>query len=129
MGLSHRIDTIAGDFHDVNIPDHCFDCIILANVLHLEPLEQAAALIYRVRPGLSAGGKLIIVDMFGDGSPEMERSHAIYALHLALRTEHGCTHALSQLQELVKQAGLIQVKVIDLAIPHGLGALVAYCPV
>jgi hypothetical protein len=30
MGLSHRIATIAGDFHSVDIPANNFDCIILA---------------------------------------------------------------------------------------------------
>jgi ubiquinone/menaquinone biosynthesis C-methylase UbiE len=129
MGLSHRTDTIAGDFHTVNIPPHSFDCIVLANVLHLEPPEQAAALIYRIRPGLCAGGKLVIVDMIGNGQPERERSRAIYALHLALRTEQGCAHTLSQLQQWVRRAGLIAADVIDLAMPHGLGALVASCPV
>lgn len=129
MGLSRRIDTIAGDFHSVDIPANCFDCIILANVLHLEPPEQAAALIYRVRPGLSAGGKLVIVDMIGDGPAEGARSRAIYALHLALRTERGCAHALSHLHQWVRQAGLIPADVIDLARPHGLRALVASYPV
>ncbi|HJT58063.1 MAG TPA: methyltransferase [Ktedonobacteraceae bacterium] len=99
--------------------------MILANVLHLEPPERAAALIYRVRQGLSAGGKLVIVDMFGQGSPEKVRSRAIYALHLALRTEQGCVHALSQLQAWVRQAGLMPEDVIELAMPRGLGALVA----
>jgi ubiquinone/menaquinone biosynthesis C-methylase UbiE len=125
MGLSRRIDTIAGDFHTVNIPPHSFDCIVIANVLHLEPPEQAAALIYRIRAGLRAGGKLVIVDMLGDGPPERERSRAIYALHLALRTEQGCAHTLAQLQQWVRQAGLIPADVIDLIMPPGLGALVA----
>jgi SAM-dependent methyltransferase len=129
MGLSHRTDVIAGDFHTVTIPASRFDCIILANVLHLEPPEQAAALISRVRTGLRAGGKLIIVDVFGGGSPERERSRAIYALHLALRTERGCTHVLSQLERWVRQAGLIPEDVIDLAMPHGLRVLVASTPV
>lgn len=125
MGLSHRTDTIAGDFHTVNIPANCFDCIVLANVLHLEPPEQTAALISRVRPGLRAGGKVVIVDMIGDSPPERERSRAIYALHLALRTEQGCVHTLSQLQQWVRQADLIPEDVIDLVMPRGLGALVA----
>lgn len=129
MGLSHRSESLAGDFHTVPIPSSCFDCIILANVLHLEPPEQAAALISRARPGLRAGGKLIIVDMLGGDSQEREQSRAIYALHLALRTERGCTHALSQLQQWIMQTGLIPGDVIDLAMPRGLGALVASCPV
>ncbi len=72
----------------------------------------------------------------------MQCSHQIYSIinsyqapsaeALLLRLEHrlpllsGGARDLP-LQEWVKQAGLIPVDVIDLAMPHGLGALVASC--
>lgn len=120
--------TDAVEYNQVELrsPAHRFDCIILANVLHLEHPEKAAALIQRVTPGLSAGGRLVIVDMFGEDSPEKVRSHAIYALHLALRTEYGSIHTLSQIQAWVREAGLIPADVIDFTMPYGLGALVAH---
>jgi len=124
MGLSDRIGMLPGNFHVIEIPEDRFDRIILANVLHLEPPEQAAALIRRVTAALLPGGNLVIVDMLGDGTLVGERAQAIYALHLALRTRQGKVHPLSDLQAWVKQAGLVPEDVIELGTPRGMGALV-----
>jgi len=126
MGLSDRIGMLPGNFHSVTIPEDRFDRIILANVLHLEPPEQAAALIGRVATTLLPGGDLVIVDMMGDGTPVGERAQAIYAPHLALRTRGGKVHPLSDLQAWVRQAGLITGDVIELGTPRGMGVLVAH---
>ncbi len=126
LGLSDRIGLLPGNFHCVPIPEDRFDRIVLANVLHLEPPEQAAALIRRVATTLLPGGDLVIVDMLGDGTPAGERARAIYGLHLALRTQEGKVHPLSDLQAWVRQAGLITGDVIELGIPPGMGVLVAH---
>jgi ubiquinone/menaquinone biosynthesis C-methylase UbiE len=126
MGLSDRIGLLPGDFHCVAIPEDRFDRIVLANVVHLEPPEQAAALIGRVATTLLPGGDLVIVDMIGDGTPVGEQAQAIYALHLALRTREGKVHPLSDLRAWVRQAGLIPGDVIELGTPRGMGALVAH---
>ncbi len=126
MGLSDRIGLLPGNFYVIEIPEDRFDRIILANVLHLEPPEQAAALIRRLTTALLPGGDLVIVDMMGDGSSAAERARAIYELHLTLRTERGHAHPLSDLQEWVRQAGLITRDVIELGTPRGMGVLVAH---
>lgn len=128
MGLSDRIGLLPGDFHTVAIPEDRFDRIVLANVLHLEPPEQAAALIGRVATVLLPGGDLVIVDMLGDGTPVGERAQAIYSLHLALRTREGKVHPLSDLRAWVEQAGLLPDEVIALGTPQGMGVLVAHAP-
>lgn len=128
MGLSDRIGLLPGNFHCVAIPEDRFDRIVLANVLHLEPPEQAAALIRRVASVLLPGGDLAIVDMLGDGTPVGERAQAIYALHLALRTREGKVHPLSDLQAWVERAGLLPDEVMALGTPQGMGALVAHKP-
>ncbi len=126
MGLSDRIGLLPGNFHCVAIPEDRFDRIVLANVLHLEPPEQAVALIGRIATTLLPGGDLVMVDMMGDGSSAAERARAIYELHLTLRTERGHAHPLSDLQEWVRQAGLITRDVIELGTPRGMGVLVAH---
>jgi SAM-dependent methyltransferase len=125
MGLTDRVETLAGDVHALDLPLQRFDRIVLANVLHLEPPAQAAALIRRVASSLVGGGDLVIVEMLGDGTLARERARAIYALHLALRTRQGQVHPLSELQAWVEQAGLLPVGVIQLSTPPGMGALVA----
>jgi ubiquinone/menaquinone biosynthesis C-methylase UbiE len=126
MGLADRIGLLPGNFHCVAIPEDRFDRIVLANVLHLEPPEQAASLIRRVATTLLPGGDLVIVDMLGDGTPAGERAQAIYALHLALRTREGKVHPLSDLQTWVRQADLITGDVIELGTPCDMGVLVAH---
>jgi 2-polyprenyl-3-methyl-5-hydroxy-6-metoxy-1,4-benzoquinol methylase len=126
LGLSNRIGLLPGNFHCVAIPEDRFDRIVVANVLHLEPPEQAAALIGRVATTLIRGGDLVIVDMLGDGTPVGEQAQAIYALHLALRTREGKVHPLSDLRAWVRQAGLITGDVIELGTPRGMGVLVAH---
>jgi 2-polyprenyl-3-methyl-5-hydroxy-6-metoxy-1,4-benzoquinol methylase len=126
MGLSDRIGLLPGNFHSVTIPEDRFDRIVLTNVVHLEPPEQAAALIGRVKAALIRGGDLVIVDMLGDGTPAGERARAIYGLHQALRTREGKVHPLSDLQAWVREAGLIIGEVIELGTPRGMGVLVAH---
>jgi len=105
-GLLDRTDTIAGDFHAVEIPALRFDRILLANVLHLEPPERAAALVRGMAAALAPGGELVIVDVISDGTPERERARAVYGLHLALRTQQGRAHPLSDLRAWLTEAGL-----------------------
>jgi SAM-dependent methyltransferase len=126
MGLSDRIGLLPGNFHCVTIPEDRFDRIVLANVLHLESPEQAAALIDRVTTALIRGGDLVIVEMLGDGTPAGERARSIYGLHLALRTREGKVHPLSDLQAWVRQAGLLPGDVIELGTPRGMGAVLAH---
>jgi len=126
MGLSARLGLLPGNFHVIEIPEDRFDRIILANVLHLEPPEQAVALIRRLTTALLPGGDLVIVDMLGDGAPAGERARAIYGLHLALRTRQGKVHPLSDLRAWVEQASLVLEDVIELGTPRGMGALVAH---
>jgi ubiquinone/menaquinone biosynthesis C-methylase UbiE len=128
MGLSDRVGLLPGNYHSVEIPEDRFDRIVLANVLHLEPAEQAAALIRRVASMLIRGGDLVIVDMLGDGTPVGERAQALYSLHLALRTRQGKLHPLSDLRAWIEQARLIPGEVIALDTPRGMGALVAHAP-
>jgi 2-polyprenyl-3-methyl-5-hydroxy-6-metoxy-1,4-benzoquinol methylase len=128
LGLADRTLTLAGDFHLVGLPPRRFDRVVLANVLHLEPPAQAAALIRRVASSLVSGGDLVIVEMLGDGTAAGERARAIYALHLALRTRQGQVHPLSELQAWAEQAGLLFREVIQLSTLPGIAALVAQAP-
>jgi hypothetical protein len=97
MKLSGRVRTLPGDFHFTEIPANQFDCVVLANVLHLDTPEQAAALIRRVTVGLTPNGELLIVGYFEDDSSEDKLGRALRNLHLALRTEQGCNHSLSNI--------------------------------
>ncbi|MEM9553546.1 MAG: class I SAM-dependent methyltransferase [Acidobacteriota bacterium] len=124
-GLSQRVETMAGNYHQLALPSGRFDRVVLANVLHLESEEMASALVRQAAQSLLAGGDLVIVDMVGGDSAEEQRGLALYSLHLALRTEHGKAHTLPLLQQWLTAAGLSKPVVIPLGSPPGMAAVVA----
>jgi SAM-dependent methyltransferase len=125
-GLSARVATIAGNMHDVTIPEKAFDLVVIANVLRLEPPEQAGSVVQRVARAVADGGALLVVDALAHGTPERERSRAIYALHLGLRTKNGRVHAPQTITRWLADAGFGAVESIDVAGgAGGVGALLA----
>ena len=103
------ISTIAGSYHEVEVPKDKFDRIILANIVHLEDEAQAASLIHRFAQFMKPGSELVIVDMMGsttDPNSKIERIRANYSLHLALRSTKGWGYPLALLKAWMEQAGL-----------------------
>ena len=113
-GLKDRVDTIAGDYHQVALPQAGFDRVILANVLHLEPEADAAALVMRTARALRQDGIFIIVDFFSDGSAGSDFERSLYALHLSLRAAHGAAHRRASLEQWLRDAGLRDPKIVRL---------------
>jgi len=129
LGREAQLDTIAGDFHTVVLPEARHDRVILANVLHLETAERAAALVQRVAPSLRSGGHLVVIDVMAAPSPARDRGLTTYALYLALRVTNASVHPEPDLRRWMVEAGLVPTQRIDLrATPHGLSALVARAP-
>jgi SAM-dependent methyltransferase len=125
-GLGERVETVAGDFHEADLPAGAFERIVLANVLHLEPAQSAAALIRRVRPALAAGGELVVIDALAEGAGERDLSRTVYALHLAMRTSTGRCHPAGEVAEWCREAGLPEIEIVATdAPPRGFAALVA----
>jgi SAM-dependent methyltransferase len=84
-GLGDRVDTLAGDYLSVALPEARFQAVVAGNVLHLETPERARALLERLGGALAPGGQLIIVDVLAGDDPDHRRLLAAYALRLGLR--------------------------------------------
>jgi ubiquinone/menaquinone biosynthesis C-methylase UbiE len=89
LGLAERIEAIPGDCHSTELHAASVDRIVLANILHLESPAHAAALMARIVPALKRGGELVVIDCLAKEGGARETARAIYALHLAMRTDGG----------------------------------------
>ncbi|UQA55798.1 methyltransferase [Polyangium aurulentum] len=124
LGLADRTSTIPGNMHDAPLPSGAFDMVVIANVLRLETPDRAAALLARLAPAVAPGGALLVVDALAGGTPERERSRALYALNLSLRTQQGRVHSPEEITGWLETAGLHGVEAIDLPVTTGaVGAL------
>jgi C-methyltransferase len=123
-GLVDRVETVAADLRKDALPGD-FDTVLLANVLRLEPPAVARTILERAARSVTPGGRLVVVDAFGDD----RRSVAIYALHLALRTARGCIHGPETVRGWVAAAGLSAITTVPIAPgPAHLAAIVATRP-
>lgn len=129
LGLDDRVETLPGDYYEVELPPACFDRVIIANVLHLEQPSRARVLISRLAPTLRSGGDLVVVDVFGGNTPERELAHAIYALNLALRTTGGKAHERPVIESWMEEVSLVPDDFIELeSWPGALSAVRAKRP-
>lgn len=123
--LEAQLRVLAGDFHEIPLPERTFDVAILANITHLETLEQNQHLFRKVYRALDTHGEAVIIDVF-PGSTEGNLTRVLYRLGLALRTEHGQVYSDKELSYQLKEAGFTSSELVLLqSPPHMLGMLVA----
>jgi len=125
FGLTSRLQTIAGNLHDVALPGSQFDLAIIANVTHLLTPEGNRGLFQRARCALKAHGRVAIVDVFA-GQAQGELNRTLYAIGLALRTEHGRVYLRPELETLLAAAGFGNSQLFPLSVPpFAVGVLIA----
>ena len=124
-GLTDRLTTLAGNFHEIELSADAFDLAILANVTHLQTADENARLLGRIHRSLVADGRIVIIDAF-PGSSEGDVPFALYQLGLALRTEKGQVFSSQALQTMLHSQGFAEATFTPLDVPPFMvGMLVA----
>jgi hypothetical protein len=116
LGLASRLTTLPGNFHEIDLPLAQFDLAIIANVCHLLTPAGNQALFRRVRPSLTTSGRLILIDVFPGQAPG-DINRTLYALGLALRTNHGHVYSAHELEPLLTAAGYANPRLVPLQVP------------
>lgn len=125
FGLADRLTTIAGNYHEVQLPAGRFDLAILANVTHLETRAGNGALFAKARSALKPGGRIAIFDVL-PGQTQGDLNRTLYALGLALRTEHGHVYSFEELSRLLAASGFAAPRQTPIDVPpHAIGMLTA----
>ncbi|MFH2010497.1 MAG: methyltransferase [bacterium] len=110
-GLEDRLDALAGDYLDVELPGS-MDVVLLANVLHQERPDAAAKLIARAAAALAPGGQLVVLDFTLEDNRREPLMGAIFAINMRL---FGDTYSESDLRGWMERAGLSGVTRTDLS--------------
>jgi ubiquinone/menaquinone biosynthesis C-methylase UbiE len=125
LGVADRLQTIAGNFHEVELPHRHYDLAIVANVTHLLTPEGNRALLNAVHKALQPGGLVGLIDVF-PGQPAGDLNRTLYALGLALRTERSRVYSAADLQPLLQEAGFDELQLVSLPVPpYAIGMLLA----
>ena len=126
LGLADRVDVVAGDLNEPPLPAG-FDRVVLANVLHLEGPERAAAWTRAAVDTVAPGGWLVVIDALPGEDRGDRLRHAAYGLHLQMRTGEGRPHDEGALRAWMADAGLVDIERLA-ATDTGVDALVGIRP-
>lgn len=107
--LSDRIDFEAGDFIKDEIPGR-YDAVWLSHILHAEGPLACQALMNKATSALNPDGVLIVHDFILDENMAAPLFPALFALNMLQGTKDGQSYSEQQINEMMKEAGLTEIK-------------------
>jgi precorrin-6B methylase 2 len=108
-GLSHQIDTVAGDYNKDELPQG-YDLIFLSAIIHSNSPKQNQALFTKISNSLNPGGKIVVSDFIMDEDRTSPVFGTIFALNMLVNTPRGDTFTESEVKSWMKAAGLSFIK-------------------
>lgn len=103
-GLSDRVKTVKGDYHDTEFPEGN-DAVIFFGVLHQESPQDIVRLFRKAHASLNEGGVLYVMDMMTDSTHAHPAFSALFAVNMALTTANGWVFSDSELKSWLEEAG------------------------
>lgn len=121
-GLQDRIECRVGDYHTDEYETEKYDAVTIFGALHQESPEDIVAILKRAARALRPGGAVYVLDMMTDSTRAFPRFSALFAVNMALTTEHGWVFSDRDLAGWMEQAGFDACPVESLApqLPHWL---------
>ena len=120
---SNRIAFIGDDYHTASFPANN-DVILMFGVLHQECPEAIETMLRRAAAALKPDGRIYIMDLMTDCSRARPRFSALFALNMALTTEHGWVFSSDDLEEWLSTAGFtgFECRPLPDPLPHWLAS-------
>jgi len=122
FGMSERITFIDGDFNTDKIPG-TYDVAWLSHILHSEGEDACQRLIDKVVPALEPGGKIIIHEFILNDDESSPLKPALFSINMLLHTEAGQSYSRAALTRMLENAGIKNIKRIDIESPSGSGII------
>ncbi|MFQ5992417.1 MAG: methyltransferase [Nitrospiraceae bacterium] len=111
-GLESKIALLPGDFHTDPLGGP-YDLVLMSDILHYQDPDQNAALVRKVLPHLTDGGRLVIKDRFLEESGTSPAWTTAFAVHILLNTDRGRCYTTTEAMHWMQQAGFRAVTELE----------------
>jgi ubiquinone/menaquinone biosynthesis C-methylase UbiE len=116
QGCQNQVRTLAGDYHTTPFPDGN-DAVNFFGMFHQESPESILALLKKAYKSLNPGGVVHVMDMMTDPSHTKPTFSALFAVNMALTTDHGWVFSDAELKGWLQEAGFVDIVVKPLPPP------------
>ncbi len=104
-----RITCHAGDYHTDTWDAEAYDIVTLFGCLHQESPEMIVDILRRATAALRPGGRIYVLDMMTGVDHTTPPFSALFAVNMALTTEHGWVFSDAELKMWMSQVGLTDI--------------------
>ncbi|MEM8620803.1 MAG: methyltransferase [Actinomycetota bacterium] len=112
--VGERVQLLAGDYFDVELPVAEFDLVVLGHVVRAEGADGARRLIDRAVAATRPGGRVVIGDYFTDARRSAANPHALMmGVTMMASTERGATFSHDDVATWLRAAGCENVRIIE----------------
>ena len=124
FGLADRIRFVGGDMHLDPIGDG-FDAVLISHILHGEGPKTCEAIVAKAAQALADDGMLFIQEFVLDNTRTSPLHPALFSLNMLIGTSEGRAYTEEELGNMMRRAGLREVRRIAVELPNGGGILAA----
>jgi ubiquinone/menaquinone biosynthesis C-methylase UbiE len=120
--VASRVTCRAGDYHTDTYESEAYDAVTIFGALHQESPTQICEILGRAYSALKPGGTIFILDMMTDATHTAPTFSALFALNMALTTEHGWVFSDDELKGWLCEAGFVsaETRPVPPPMPHWL---------
>ncbi len=120
FGLADRISCRAGDYHADEYAAESFDHVTIFGALHQESPDEIVAILKRAYRALKPGGEVHVLDVMTDETHASPKFSALFAVNMALTTEHGWVFSDAELKDWMREAGFEpgETRAVPPPMPH-----------
>ena len=110
-GLLQRVELVAGDFYEDELPEGC-DLALLSAIIHQNSPEENLELYRKTYRALLPGGKVLIRDHVMDPERTYPPQGALFAINMLVNTKGGDTYTYEEIKDTLEAAGFVEVRLI-----------------
>jgi len=109
FGVEERIDFVAGDFNEDEIPGR-YDVAWLSQILHSNGPEECRQLIEKTASVMEPGGLMLIHDFFLDDDMAGPLFPALFSLNMLLNNPEGRSYSAKEVMAMLERAGIREIR-------------------
>ena len=121
--LSHRIGFMPCDYLNETI-EGTYDAAWLSHILHGEGPDECDMICKKAVSALNEGGRLFVHEFILDNTSDGPLFPALFYLNMLINTKKGRSYTESRIHEMMKKAGLHQIKRLPFRGPTDSGIMV-----
>lgn len=122
FGLKDRIDFIPGDYLIDPIAGS-YDVAWLSHILHGEGPDDCQQIINKTVAALKPGGMILIHEFILDNTMDKPLFPALFSINMLIGTSNGQSYSEKQIVDMLKKAGVKEVKRLDFKGPTESGII------